>query len=278
MFDSDIKRAMIKVNGINLFIRDTESDKPVMLCLHGRWGRGETWIDLINRYKDNYRIIAPDQRGHGLSDRPVARYSADVFAKDCAELLQQLNCESAIVVGHSMGGRMAAHFTYLYPEMVKALAILDETASGPEIKSDLAPDQVHIDDGLTAEWPTPYSSYEEALCHLKSTFDRETNVRYFLESLTETAEGYYYLFSRYAMSAIGEYSKVWFKILPKINCPVLLIRAANSWCLPKEDADKMKDLIKDCTYFEVSDSDHMVYADNPDEFYPQFDEFLKKIS
>ena len=132
-------------------------------------------------------------------------------------------------------------------------------------------------DKLTADWPTPYSSYEEALRDLSQRFLRETNVRYFLDSLVETEQGYDFLFSRYAMSAIDVYRQEWYHILSQIQCPVLFVRAEESWCLSAEEADKMRSLIKNCTYCEVSDSDHMVYADNPGQFYPQFDEFLGKI-
>ena len=65
--------------------------------------------------------------------------------------------------------------------------------------------------------------------------------------------------------------------MPQIQCPVLLVRAAESWCLSQEEAQQMRELIEDCTYFEVSNSDHMVYADNPDEFYPQFGRFLDRV-
>jgi 2-succinyl-6-hydroxy-2,4-cyclohexadiene-1-carboxylate synthase len=95
-----------------------------------------------------------------------------------------------------------------------------------------------------------------------------------MDSLVETVEGYDFMFSRYAMAALAEYRQSCFHILPQIQCPVLLVRAANSWALPREEADKARALIKDCMYFEVTNSDHMVYADNPDEFYPQFDQFL----
>jgi len=80
------------------------------------------------------------------------------------------------------------------------------------------------------------------------------------------------------MSALAEYHRACFHILPLIKCPVLLVRATESWCLSREVADNMRPLIQDCTYFEVSRSDHMVYADNPDEFYPQFEQFLERIS
>jgi pimeloyl-ACP methyl ester carboxylesterase len=277
MEESKMKRAMIKVNGLNLFYRDTVSGHQSILCLHGKWGRGETWTDLVSRYKNRYRIIAPDQRGHGLSDKPIARYAGEDFAEDAYQLIKQLGCDPVIAVGHSKGGRNAAYLAALYPQEVKALAILDESADGPDTLSNLPFDKVSSVDKLTADWPTPYPTYEDALRDLRKRFSAETNVRYFLESLVETVEGYDFLFSRHAMSAISEYAQAWYHILPRIKCPVLFVRAKESWCLFEEEAEKMKKLIKDCTYFEVTNSDHMVYADNPDEFYPQFEQFLTRI-
>ena len=276
MEQSRIRRAKIDVNGVELFCRDTGSDRPPMLCLHGRWGRGETWTDLVFRYRDRYRIIAPDQRGHGLSDRPVARYASEDLAADAYGLMAQLGCGPAIVVGHSMGGRVAGHVAALYPQQVRALVILDEGADGPAELSERPPEEVSPVDQLTADWPSPYPTYAEAIQDLSNRFS-ETGVKYFAESLVETVEGYDFLFSRYAMSAIAEYHQAWFDMLPRIECPVLLVRATESWCLSNEVADKMRPLIQDCTYFEVSNSDHMVYADNPDEFYPQFEQFVDSL-
>jgi len=276
MEQSMIHRVRIDANGVKLFCRDTGSDHPPMLCLHGRWGRGETWTDLMLRYRDRYRIIAPDQRGHGLSDRPIARYASEDLAADAYGLMVQLGCGPAIVVGHSMGGRVAGHVAALYPQQVRALVILDEGANGPAELSELPPEKVSPEDQLTADWPTPYPTHAEAIQDLSSRFN-ETGVQYFAESLVETVEGYDFLFSRYAVSAIAEYQRAWFPILPRIECPVLLVRATESWCLSREVADKMRPLIQDCTYFEVSNSDHVVYGDNPDEFYPQFEQFLDSL-
>lgn len=276
MGERGLRRSLIGVNGVNLLCRDTVLGAQAILCLHGRWGRGETWSDFIGRYRDSYRVIAPDQRGHGLSDKPVARYASEDLARDAHGLIVQLGCAPALVVGHSMGGRVAAHLAVQYPQDVRALAILDETAGGPENLSTLPPEEVSPDDHLTAEWPTPYPSYEEAIRDLTSRFSRGSSVRYFLDSLVETVEGYDFLFSRYAMAALAEYHREWYDILPHIRCPVLLVRATESWCLSREDAERMRALIEDCTYFEVAGSDHMVYADDPEEFYPRFEEFLSR--
>ena len=277
MKEQPIKRAMAKVNGLNLFYRDTLSGDQTIFCLHGRWGRGETWTDLMARYRDRYRIIAPDQRGHGLGDKPIARYAGEDMATDAYELIQQLGCAPVIVVGHSMGARIGAYLTARYPQVVKAFALLDCGVSGPTKRSETPPEQIPAIDELTRDWHTPYPTYDAALRDLQQRF-RATGVRYFLDSLVETVAGYDFLFSRYAIAAIKEYAQDWHHLLPQIQCPVLFVRAKESWALAKEEADKMRSLIKHCTYFEVSNSDHMVYADNPDEFYPQFDQFLRELS
>ena len=278
MSNFHIKRDVIKANGINLFYRDTASDKQPILCLHGMYGRGETWGDFFFRYAGQYRVIAPDQRGHGLSDKPAAGYASEDLAADAYELITKLDCGPVIVVGHSMGGRIAGHFAAHYPEAVKALAILDKSAyDGRETMSTLPPEQVTVAGTYTTDWPTPYPTYEAALRDIATHLERATNRRYFVESLTETVAGYDFMFSRYSMAALREYECQWSHLLPQIQCPTLLVRATESEALTKENAQRMRSLIKNISYFEVSNSDHMVHVDNPDEFYPQFEQFLKQV-
>ena len=270
-----IHRAIASINGVRFFYLDTGTDKPVMLCLHGRWGRALTWHNFIGRYADRYRIIAPDQRGHGLTDKPDGGYSPAEMADDAYNLLKYLGCNEAIVVGHSMGGKIAAFLTDRHPRMVKAVAILDVSAidTGEEPLTSLSPD----DDGLTRDWPTPFATYQEAVDFLTLTFGRETSVQYFLESLVETAEGFDFMFSRKALAAIHATRGGWPDILPRLKCPVCLVRATESIFFTSAQASQMRELIGDCTYFEVSDSDHMVYEDNPEEFNAGFDAFLQKV-
>lgn len=222
-----LKRDTAYVNRVNIFYRDTRDGDETIVCLHGRWGRGETWSDFIARYRERYRIIAPDQRGHGLSDKPEGRYSGEVLAEDIHELLRALGCAPAIVVGHSMGGRVAGTLAALHPESVRALAILDEPAGTPGHTCKLGDDGTPVDP-LTSEWPTPYSTYQQALDDLRARFARETNVRYFLESLEETEDGYDFLFSRQAMGALSRDYHDWYDLLPGITCPALLVRADES--------------------------------------------------
>lgn len=270
-----IYRDTAKLKNIDMFYFDTKSEGPTILCLHGRWGRAETWSDFIQHYGKQYRIIAPDQRGHGLSSKPISKYTAEEMAEDIIELLNFLKLDSVILVGHSMGGRVAGYLAALYPNYVKALAILDRSASGLTKPNTLPIDQ--STDPLTKDWPLPFSTLNEASHFIKEFTDSNLSYQYFMNSLVETVEGYRMLFSSQAMAAGIAHDEDWFHLLPKINCSVLLIRASNHEAIPDEDFAKMQSLIPNCIAYEVSHPDHNVHLGNKEEFYTYFDQFLNRV-
>lgn len=271
-----IYRNIAKLKSINMFYFDTKTEGPTILCLHGRWGRAETWFDFIQHYGKQYRIIAPDQRGHGLSDKPISKYTPEEMAEDIIELLDFLKVDSVILAGHSMGGRVAGYLTALHPKFVKALAILDKSASGPAKPNMLPLDQIPAIDPLTKGWPLPFSSLNEAMSFIKQAANSDLEYQYFMNSLIETVEGYQMMFSSQAMAANIAYDENWFHLLPEIKCLVLLIRAKGSESVSDEDFIKMQSLIPNCLAHEMSYPDHNVHLGNKEEFYVYFDEFLKR--
>ena len=272
-----VYRNIAKLKSTDMFYFDTKTQGPTILCLHGRWGRAETWYDFIKHYGKQYRIIAPDQRGHGLSGKPVSKYTAEEMAEDMIELLDFLKIDSIILVGHSMGGRVAGYLTALCPKYVKALAILDRSASGPAKSNMLPLDQIPTIDPLTKDWPLPFSSLSEAMDFIQQVTDSNLSYQYFMNSLVETVEGYQMMFSSQAMAAGMAYDENWFHLLSSIKCPALLIRAKGGEAISDEDFIKMQSLIPNCVAHEMSHSDHNVHLGNKEEFYKYFDEFLKRI-
>ncbi|WP_159067723.1 alpha/beta fold hydrolase, partial [Paenibacillus ihuae] len=131
-----IARKTVVLKNIELFVLDTETEGPAIVCLHGRWGRGETWADLMRRYGGRYRVIAPDQRGHGLSGKPISRYTPEEMAEDVIGLLEALRINSCVLIGHSMGGQIAAYAAALYPQSISRVAIRDKTPDGPPVRRD----------------------------------------------------------------------------------------------------------------------------------------------
>jgi pimeloyl-ACP methyl ester carboxylesterase len=98
-----------------------------------------------------------------------------------------------------------------------------------------------------------------------------------MKSLLETVEGYQMMFSSQAVAANIAYYANWFSLLPKIQCPVMLVRARGGGAVPDEDYKKMQAMIPDCMPFEMSNPDHNVHLADQEEFYAYFDEFLAKI-
>lgn len=272
-----IYRSIAKLKDIDLFYFDTKTEGPTILCLHGRWGRAETWCDFIEHYGKQYRIIAPDLRGHGFSGKPISKYTAEEMAGDIIELLDFLKIDSVILVGHSMGGRVTGYIASLYPEFVKALAILDKSASGPSKPNTLPLDQISAVDPLTKDWPLPFSSLNEAMEFIQQATDSNLSYQYFMNSLIETVEGYQMMFSSQAVAANIAYEENWFHLLPSLECLVLLIRAKGSGAVSDEEFAKMQSLLPNYLAREILHHDHNVHLGNKEEFYRFFDEFLNSI-
>lgn len=277
MNDTKIYRNMAKLGDLDIFYRDTKTDGLAILCLHGRWGRGETWIEFMKHYGDRYRVIAPDQRGHGLSSKPISRYTAEEMAADMIALQNYLRIDTYIVVGHSMGGYIAGYLTACYPQYVRALAILDKSAAGPEEPNPLPLDQIPLIDPVTKDWPMPFSSLVEAQAFIRKEMESDLSYQYFMNSLVESVDGYRMMFSTQAMAANIAYYENWFHLLPKIKCPVMLVRASEHEAVSDEDFIRMKSLISDCMPYEMSHPDHNVHLGNRREFYDYFDAFLKRV-
>ena len=272
-----IYRNIAKVNDIDLFYFDTKGEGEVILCLHGRWGRAETWYDFINHYGKEYRIIAPDQRGHGLSSKPISKYSSEEMAKDIIEFLNSLNISSAIIVGHSMGGSIAGYLAAEYPKYVKGVAILDKSSAGSKDKKQQPINLGELKDKLTKDWPLPFATLNEASNFIKHVSKSDLEYQYFMNSLIESMEGYSMMFSSQAMAANSAFNEDWFNLLPKIKSPALLVKSKGNASVPMEEFEKMKSLIPNCLAYEMSHPDHNVHLANKEEFYGYFDEFLKRI-
>ena len=268
-------RGIARLNGVDLFYMDTRSDGEAILCLHGRCGRAETWVDFLRHYGDRYRVVAPDLRGHGLSGRPLSDYTDREMADDMVALMEHLDIPSAIVVGHSMGGAVAGYLAALYPGKVKAVAILDKSASGPE---SYAPEEAIPGLNPVKDWPLPFPSHKDAMETIRRFSGSELEYQYFMNSLTETVDGFEMMFDPHAIArGIGHYVN-WFPLLSRIRCPVLLVRSGSHEAVPNADWVRMQEMLPGCIAREMTHPDHNVHLANAEEFYGVMDEFLSGLT
>ena len=106
---------------------------PALLLLHGIGDSSEGWRPLLPALAEHFTVIAPDLLGHGASAKPRADYSVAAYANGMRDLLDVLDIERATVVGHSLGGGVAAQFMYQYPERCERLVLVASGGVGPEV-------------------------------------------------------------------------------------------------------------------------------------------------
>lgn len=117
----------VSANGIRLHVAES-GHGPLVLLLHGFGEFWWAWRHQITGLADaGYRVVAPDLRGYGASDKPPRGYDAYTLAGDVAGLVRALGERNAMIVGHDVGGMIAWTAGTLHPRVVRRLV----TVSSP---------------------------------------------------------------------------------------------------------------------------------------------------
>jgi 3-oxoadipate enol-lactonase len=105
-----------------------KANAPRLVLIHSLALDRSVWDGVVGQLEAEMDLLTYDCRGHGKSDRRATTYTAELFAKDLAELLDRVGWETAAIAGCSMGGCVALAFAGLFPTRVTALGLIDTTA------------------------------------------------------------------------------------------------------------------------------------------------------
>ena len=112
-----------KANSITISYEECGQGEPLLLIM-GLGASSRKWAPHIEAYEKHFHVIAPDNRGAGLSEKPVSyAYTIEDMAKDMIGVLDALGIEKAHVNGISMGGAIAQYMAVYYPERVRSLIL-----------------------------------------------------------------------------------------------------------------------------------------------------------
>ena len=124
----------VKLNDVEIYYEDHGQGRP-MVFLSETACDGEVWkINQVEEFSKDHRVITHDYRGTGQSSKPSIDYTTRMFAEDVVALMDHLGAEDAIVVGHSMGGRVAQLLALDYPKKVHKLVLASTGAHYPQTK------------------------------------------------------------------------------------------------------------------------------------------------
>lgn len=125
-------RGICDTNGIRIHYLRTGGAKEPVVLLHGLTGNGACWTPLARMLEGDFDVVMPDARGHGGSSAPHHGYRYDDHASDVVGLIRGLELSHPVLIGHSMGGMIAAVVASRESIGVRGLVLVDPTFLSPE--------------------------------------------------------------------------------------------------------------------------------------------------
>ncbi|TDG04546.1 alpha/beta fold hydrolase [Paraburkholderia guartelaensis] len=126
----------IKSNGIRIHVKEQGSGALALVFLHYYGGSSRTWDGVASELSDRYRIVATDHRGWGDSEAPAEGYRIADLAADAEGVIEALGLQRYVLVGHSMGGKVAQLIASRRPGGLEGLVLVAPSPPSPMVLSD----------------------------------------------------------------------------------------------------------------------------------------------
>ncbi len=247
----------LKRGDANLYYED-DGKGPAILMTHGFVASTGMWDGQVEAFKGRFRLIRWDMRGHGQTEcqDDQSAYGQDITVADMVAILDHLEVEKAIIVGHSLGGFMSLRLNVMHPERVSALVL---QGCGPGYRSDDS--RAKWNDRVDGRAKT---IIEEGYKALGGAAEVPVSVQRSRQEL--------------AMAARGILAQVDAKVidnLPHIDVPTLvIIGAGDSYYL--QGSDYMVNRIPGAEHIVVPDAGHGVNIDQPEIVNKAYEAFFAK--
>jgi haloalkane dehalogenase len=128
-----LRNSRIRLSQGQIFWREIGQGIP-LIFLHGSGQESSQWLKVIQYLGINYHCFAPDLLGFGDSERPSIHYSINLEVECLASYLGAIHLKEIYLIGHSLGGWIAASYGLKYPDQVKGLILI--SPEGIEVKGD----------------------------------------------------------------------------------------------------------------------------------------------
>jgi pimeloyl-ACP methyl ester carboxylesterase len=222
--------------------------------LHGYADSWFSYSRILPLLPADLRAVVPDQRGHGGSDKPVNGYAPDDFADDAIQLLDALDIDRVVVVGHSMGSFIARRIAVKAPERVERLVLIGSAPSASnEVTQQLLEEVRTLADPVAAEFVRAFQS---------STIHRSVPVDFFEQMVTESLKVPARVWDAALTGLLTADSTADFAL---IRCPVLILGGDRDGVFTRHEQEHLATHIPGATLKISPDVGHDPRWEAPDD-------------
>jgi len=271
----------IETNDIKMHYRDSKNGDSPILFLHGLTANAHAFDGLIEEgIAEKNRLIIPDMRGRGESERPAFGYSIADHAEDILGLLDHVQLDKISIAGHSFGGLLGLYMAANYPDRIEKLCILDAAAQmNPRTPEMLAFAVGRLD--------KKYESFAEYINEVKQApyMDKWDDVMlsYYRADVMKTEEGGVTPRSNLAniiAISMGVAQIPWEEIIEKVAQKSILMNGLDAYTLgepllPDYKAMETVEKMQNCTYL-ATDGNHqtMLYGNGAKQIVRGLKDFM----
>ena len=241
-----------------------------LIILHGLLGSADNWRSMSRRLGALYKVLAVDLRNHGRSPHSDI-FDYDVMVADLREFVEQQALRRIMLLGHSIGGKVAMQFAIDYSEQVDRLVIVD---IGPK---PYEPSQRYILEALRSLDLTRCKSFADVDAALAAEVSGESLRQFLLKNLARDENGR--LRWKVHLEAIDRnYDKLARGLAPgrTFDKPTLFIRGGRSNYIEDDDALLIRQIFPRAEIATLPEAGHWVHVDAPEEFFQTVLNFLNR--
>lgn len=239
-----------------------------MVILHGLLGTLDNWITLGRQFSENFTVYLVDLRNHGLSPHSE-EFTYDAMMQDVMGLFEAEGIKKPILLGHSMGGKVAMNLALNSPESIEKLIVADIDAKAYHVQHE------QILKGLNALPIDKISSRKDADDELAKYVDEFGIRQFLLKNLDRPSDGFSWKMNLPVITRDIEKVGIEIGKGQSVDLPSLFIRGVNSNYIKDENWTALKEKFPKAELKTIENAGHWLHAEKPEEFYKIVMDFVK---
>ncbi len=258
---------------MRLYHRHYGEGKPLII-LHGLFGLSDNWVTFAKQLGDlGYEVSIPDQRNHGRSPHSDT-FNYLALTDDLMEFIEEHNIEDPVLLGHSMGGKVAMRFALENPGIIDRLVVVDISLRKYENRHHHKK-IIQAMRGVSFNDVTKLTDVEDQLAETIP----EKRIRQFIMKNLYYRDNRQTLGWRINFESICESIEEMFDgidITEVYNKPALLVRGSDSDYVTDEDIKRFMFKFPNSQIHTIKGASHWVHAEKPQEFLQITSQFLNE--